>query len=157
MEELNGGELVERARSIAVAAHAGQLDKAGADYIGHPARVAARLDDAEGQAAAWLHDVIEDTRDLEPPRGVTADDLLAQGIPGRVVDAVKALSHTDGEPRARYYERVKAAGDLAVRVKLADIGDNTDPERLAQLDAATRERLVRKYAAARVALGAPGV
>ena len=30
---------IERARAIAESAHAGQVDKAGADYITHPLRV----------------------------------------------------------------------------------------------------------------------
>ena len=41
---------------------------------------------------------------------------------------------------------------LALTVKLADIADNSDPHRLASLDAATRDRLTAKYARARVEL-----
>jgi hypothetical protein len=46
-----------------------------------------------------------------------------------------------------------AADPLALEVKRADIADNTDPERVAQLEAATRERLAAKYARARDVLG----
>jgi (p)ppGpp synthase/HD superfamily hydrolase len=52
------------AEDIARRAHAGQVDKAGLDYITHPARVAAgvRLHGGKNEAvaAAWLHDVLED-------------------------------------------------------------------------------------------------
>lgn len=43
---------------------------------------------------------------------------------------------------------------LALTVKLADLADNSDPQRLARLDAATRERLITKYARARAELTA---
>lgn len=144
------------ARRIAEQAHAGQVDKAGEPYIGHVARVAARLHDPLDRAVAWLHDVIEDTpwtvvallnSRYELPResqGQTWSD---------VVWDVKALTHRPNEPRDRYYDQVKAAGPRAVRVKLADIADNSDPERLAVLDDATRARLTQKYAKARKALG----
>ncbi|MGZ2224894.1 hypothetical protein [Glutamicibacter nicotianae] len=56
--------LVELAKAIAVRAHEGQVDKLGAAYIGHPARVAGHArafgGSPEAIAAAWLHDVIED-------------------------------------------------------------------------------------------------
>jgi hypothetical protein len=38
-------------------------------------------------------------------------------------------------------------------VKTADIDDNADPQRLARLDLATRERLTAKYETARQLLG----
>ncbi len=62
-------EMVDRARIFATAAHAavGQLRKwTNEPYIVHPAEVAAivasRPHDPEMVAAAWLHDVVEDTR-----------------------------------------------------------------------------------------------
>jgi hypothetical protein len=144
---LSGPALVDAARRVAERAHQGQVDKAGAPYIGHPARVAARLSDDMARAVAWLHDVVEDT-------DVTLDELSALGFPPEVVCAVDAMTHRDGEERTTYYRRV--AGDpLALRVKHADIADNSDPGRLASLDAATRERLAAKYATARRLLGAP--
>lgn len=133
------------AQHIAESAHHGQTDKAGVPYITHPARVAARFHDPLHQAVAWLHDVLEDTP-------VTADDLRDAGIPDDVLDAVEALTHQPEEPRADYYERIRRAGPMAVAVKLADIDDNSDPDRLARLDGATRDRLTAKYTKARQAL-----
>lgn len=137
-------DIVQTARRIATAAHHGQFDKAGVPYISHPERVAARLDQPDAQATGWLHDVLEDTE-------VTPDDLLAAGIPPRVVEAVKALTHLPDEPRSTYYQRV-ATNERARTVKLADIADNSDPTRLAHLDEATRTRLEHKYTQARAAL-----
>lgn len=137
-------EQVAIARRIATEAHAGQIDKAGSPYIDHPRRVAARLTDLRAQAVAWLHDVIEDT-------DVTPDDLRGAGIDDDVIAAVQLLTRTGDD--GAYYARI-AADPLAREVKLADIADNTDPERTALLDPATRGRLAEKYTNARRALGA---
>ena len=51
----------ELAQSIAVAAHKGQVDKAGMPYIEHPAHVASGVQGDAAKAVAWLHDVVEDT------------------------------------------------------------------------------------------------
>ena len=45
------------ARAIAERAHAGQVDKAGKPYIGHPAHVAVSVEGDKAKAVAWLHDV----------------------------------------------------------------------------------------------------
>lgn len=140
--------VVEQARDLAMSAHAGQVDKAGAPYAGHPERVAARLDGDElAQAAAWLHDVVEDT-------SVTLEQLSEAGFPPAVVAAVDAVTRRPGEASDTYYARV--AGDaLAVKIKRADIADNTDPARVAALDPATRERLAAKYEHALAVLEQP--
>ncbi len=137
-------QISTRAEAIARAAHAGQVDKSGQPYIDHPARVAARVQGDELlEAIAWLHDVVEDT-------DVQLVDLQAE-FPLEVVDAVDAITHRPGEPRADYYARV-SRNPLARQVKDADIDDNTDPARTALLDDTTRSRLAAKYAAAREAL-----
>lgn len=140
---------IRHAEQLARAAHAGQTDKAGRDYIAHPARVAQRVgDDPDAQIVAWLHDVVEDTP-------VTLADLSQQFTPA-IVDAVDAITRRPQEPPAQYYQRV-AASPLARLVKFADLDDNADPDRLALLDKPTQERLTRKYAAARAALDVPDV
>jgi (p)ppGpp synthase/HD superfamily hydrolase len=137
-------DLVELARDIATRAHQGQTDKAGAPYISHPARVAARVaGDPEAEMVAWLHDVAEDT-------SVTLEEL-ARDFPAQVVAAVGAITKRPDEDRDTYYRRV-AADPLALKVKYADLADNSDPDRLALLDEPTRERLLAKYAHAREVL-----
>lgn len=129
--------LVAVADALAERAHAEQVDKVGEPYIAHPRRVAGRLHgDPAGQVVGLLHDVLEDT-DV----GVAQ---LAAAFPPEVVAAVVALTRVDGEDPVDYYARVRR-DPLALRVKLADIADNTDPARSAQLDAATRDRLADKY------------
>jgi (p)ppGpp synthase/HD superfamily hydrolase len=105
--------------------------------------VAARVEADEARAVAWLHDVVEDT-------AVTLDDLAAQ-FPAEVVQAVRVLTRRDDDRGEEYYRRVRA-NPLALAVKLADIADNTDPARQADLDPATRRRLAAKYRHARAVL-----
>jgi (p)ppGpp synthase/HD superfamily hydrolase len=140
---MNDEELIERARAIATDAHRGQVDKTGHPYITHPTRVSGRVrrlfpDAPAGvEAAALLHDVIEDTQ-------VSGSALEAAGIPQEVVAAVDAVSKRSGEAEEDYFARIRG-NPWAVMVKTADIEDNTDPARVAELDDATRTRLARKY------------
>lgn len=124
---------------IAAEAHAGQVDKIGEPYIGHPLRVMERVTGDHARMAAVLHDVLEDT-------ALTADALLEAGCPTEVVSTVVALTHLPGEPRARYLSRV-VKDPVAIAVKRADVADNTDPLRTAALAPDVRERLRGKYAA----------
>jgi hypothetical protein len=68
-----------------------------------------------------------------------------------VVQAVRVLTRRDDDRGEEYYRRVRA-NPLALAVKLADIADNTDPARQADLDPATRRRLAAKYRHARAVL-----
>lgn len=142
-------DLIETAERLATTAHAGQTDKAGLPYIEHPRRVAARTavtsTDPDAVAVAWLHDVVEDT-------SVTLDELRETGFPETVIAAVDALTRRPDEGD-RYYQRV-AANPLAREVKLADIWDNTHPDRLGLLDADDVDWLTRKYGHALELLGA---
>ena len=134
-----------RAEAIASIAHRGQVDKLGDNYIQHPGRIAASLDDPLEKAAAWLHDVVEDT-------DITLDDLRNAGVDSDVVQIVVLMTRRDDVPSDLYYARL--AEHLAARaVKLADIADNLLEGRVAQLDPAVRQRLAAKYAHARELLG----
>jgi len=138
---------IDIARAIATIAHRGQVDKAGNPYIDHPRRVA-RLVEQHSEntiAAAWLHDVLEDT-------DVTAEDLLAAGVHPEIVGNVELLTRRKDIRPDEYYADITQSY-AAKRVKLADIADNTDLSRLALLDDATVVRLTRKYAKAKLLLG----
>ena len=141
-EELDGAALLAAAMGLAADAHTGGVDRAGQPYLAHPLRVAARLagHGEHAVAAGLLHDTVEDS-------GQTLEGLRAAGIPEAVCEAVDALTKRDGEPYEQAVERA-AAHPLAAAVKAADIADNTDPARLALLDAPTRQRLEDKYTAA---------
>lgn len=146
MSRNQGGERnVALAEAIARWAHDGQMDKNGYDYIDHPKAVFYRIFaddqwDYDGQIVAWLHDVVEDTQ-----VGIAH---LAPFFPQYIIDAVIAITfryYTHDETRDEYYARVKV-NPIAFRVKLHDIAHNTSPKRMDKLDAATRDRLKKKYA-----------
>ena len=127
-------------------AHAGQTDRAGAPYYLHPIAVMHRLPaavDDEVRLAALLHDVIEDTP-------YTRQQLSALGYSERTLDAVDLVTQKPGDPRP-YPEKIAAiiaSGNRdALQVKLADMSENADPERLARLDAESRDYFLRKYTA----------
>lgn len=109
MNVLFGAELVTRAGQIAETAHAGQM-YGDRPYIVHPREVAdlARQlgynDDVV--AGSLLHDVVEDNTSWTP------HGLLLQGIPGHVVDGVRAVTW-DGKG---------TAADKLIRAKSHPIG-----------------------------------
>jgi|GEM_PF-1295725 len=139
---------VALAKGIAFAAHRGQLDKSGTPYIDHPGRIAERFDpvtDPIAAAAAWLHDVLEDTP-------LTSRELFEAGVLLEVVGVVELLTRRPEVTPDEYYARIRRH-PVALRVKLADIDDNTAPWRLRRLDFAKQQRLAEKYRYARRALG----
>ena len=127
---------VELAKSIAIDAHAGQVDKAGKPYIGHPAHVAASVEGDLAKAVAWLHDVVEDT-------SLTFADIEARGIAPEVIEALKLLTHDKAVPYLDYVRAIKP-NQLARTVKLADLHHNSDLSRLPEVTEKDRDR-VAKY------------
>ena len=128
--------LIETSLQIALRAYAGKTDKAGREYILHPLRVMAKMKTDLERSAALLHDVIEDS-------DITAEQLLAEGIPAQVVEAVRHLSKNEDEDYMDFVRRAKQ-NPLASKVKIADIEDNIDILRLSALDEHDLAR-IRKY------------
>ncbi len=147
---------------LAEFAHHNQRDQAGSPYIDHPKRVLAAVQ-AQGampyvQMAAILHDVTEDTT-------FTCDMLLSLGVPEAAVNIVRLVDRDaskkvfDAMVKAGEYEYIndyKSEVDKfyynqirsnvgALQVKLADIGDNTQPWRLAYLSEQRQDYLRNKY------------
>ena len=129
-------KLIERSLHIALRAYAGKTDKAGREYILHPLRVMAKMKTDLEMSAALLHDVIEDS-------DITAEQLLAEGIPAEVVEAVQYLSKNENEEYQDFVARAKK-NKIAARVKIADIEDNIDVLRLSALDEYDLAR-IKKY------------
>lgn len=130
------------AHSIAKRAHAEQTRRDGTPYIVHPERVAYRLIrryrevSDEILAAAYLHDVLEDTSE-------SPGSLRAAGIPDRVIQIVETLTRKDGVPYVEYIAQIRK-DPLATAVKVEDMLDNLadDPS----------HKQIRKYAAGLLSL-----
>lgn len=131
--------LVDKALQIAVNAHAGQLDKAGRPYILHPLRIMLQMQTDDEKITALLHDVLEDTE-------LSAQDLLDEGIPFRIVDAVQVLTRLEDEHYSVFMTRVRA-NELAVKVKTADIEDNLNLLRLKTLRPTDWVRILKYHSA----------
>jgi (p)ppGpp synthase/HD superfamily hydrolase len=128
---------LEDAIILATGAHRGQKDRNDEPYIMHPIRVMAQLWGYDERMVAILHDVIEDT-------DVTLDDLRQAGYPDRIVAAVDAISKRKevDEPYSQYILRVKE-NPLATMVKIADLRDNSNLDRLPKVEAYDLKRLDR--------------
>lgn len=118
----NNKSLIERAVAIALEAHAGQVDKAGAPYILHPLRLMTQMQTEEEQLAAVLHDVVEDS-------DFTFETLQAAGIPEEVIETLKLLTHQETDSYEAYVRKIKPH-PVARKVKLADLTDNMRLDRI---------------------------
>jgi (p)ppGpp synthase/HD superfamily hydrolase len=125
----------EDAILLAVQAHQGQKDKAGAPYILHPLRVMLRMGSDVEMMVAVLHDVLEDTQ-------YTLLDLQQAGYPERVLEALDCLTRRENETYGEFIERVKT-NPLAHKVKIADLEDNMDIRRISAPQEKDMERLKR--------------
>ncbi len=138
---------LERAITIAAQVHQGQTDKAHEPYILHPIRVMLRLSTPDERMAAVLHDLLEDT-------DWSRMDLEREGFSRAVLDAVEALTRRSDETYEDFLHRV-SLNPIALRVKLADLEDNLDASRIAQLTDRDVRRM-EKYRAARTLLESVG-
>ena len=133
---------LQRAISIAVEAHEGQVDKGGNPYILHPMRVMMSLRTVDEMIVGVLHDVVEDCSD----RGFGWERLEEEGFSKTVLDALKSVTKTPGEERhfktlngdervtayLRFVDRAKS-NPIGRRVKRADIYDNLNVTRIDKL------------------------
>ena len=140
--------LVSRAFEFSETAHRGQFRKSGEPYITHPLAVASILSqwriDAQGLAAALLHDVMEDTsvtkHELEKSFGKPVADM---------VDGVSKLDHIEftsrEEVQAESFRKMLLAMARDVRVILIKLADRLHNMRtLDAVSPAQRRRVARE-------------
>ena len=119
-------ELVERAFEFSDSAHRGQYRKSGEPYITHPLAVASILSqwriDAQGLAAALLHDVMEDTSVTKSEIETTFGRPVAD-----MVDGVSKLDQIQFDSRedlqAESFRKMLLAMARDVRVILIKLAD----------------------------------
>lgn len=109
---------IDIALRIATVAHAGQLDRDGYPVILHPLTVGLMGHTDEEKIAGFLHDVVEDS-------DITFDDLLKEGIPTGIVNAVRLLTHEKVTDYFDYVQRIIDSGNpIALQVKYNDLQHN---------------------------------
>jgi (p)ppGpp synthase/HD superfamily hydrolase len=118
-----------QAITLAGLVHHGQVDRGGDPYFWHVLRVGSSLlPDVDAAIVGVLHDVLEDCIPA------WRDDLfqLLREFGANVKLAVRELTRPEDETYEHYIQRV-AHGTLLVRkVKMADLYDNLNPDRLAR-------------------------
>ena len=136
---------LERAIEIAKQAHAGQVDKGGADYIGHPLRVMEMGRTKDEKIVGVLHDVVEDS-------DWTFEMLEEEGFAPEIIEALRCLTKlSKDEDYDHFMTRVKS-NKLAIKVKLCDLTDNLDTSRLVNVtdsDVKRSKKYARAYASIR--------
>lgn len=131
------------AKAIAIAAKGfeNRKDKAGKPYILHCLRVMNNLhsDDEELNIIAILHDCVED--------GVcTLQDLIDWGFSHRVIIAINLLTHDKNIDYMLYIEAMAHNSDC-VKVKKADLKDNSDITRLKGITKKDIDRMAKYHRA----------
>ncbi|HRR40196.1 MAG TPA: NUDIX domain-containing protein [Syntrophales bacterium] len=142
-----GSRQLEKAIGIALDAHRGREDKAGAPYILHPLRLMLRMEGTEEMIVAVLHDVVEDS-------AWTIEALRGEGFPEEVLEAVDSLTRRKDEHYDRYISRI-GENAIARRVKIADLEDNMDVRRKKEPNGEDRRRM-EKYRKALLTLAGGG-
>lgn len=126
-------------------------DKAGEAYIEHLIRVSSRMSTLDGMIAGLLHDVVEDIPDVE------FDDLLDFGIPNDIIETLRLVTKeptskklTQEEKLCRYNEEIDkiiaSGNDLALELKISDMSDNFNLDRMDGLTADQMKWFNLKYA-----------
>mgnify|MGYP000168231812 FL=1 len=128
---------IEKAIEIAVAAHKGQKDKSGADYILHPLRVMERGKSEIEKICGVLHDVLEDSE-------WTFEKLENEGFSNEVIAVLRCITkESEKEDYDVFINRI-AQNPIAIEVKINDLLDNMDITRLKELNEEDVKRL-NKY------------
>ena len=138
---------LEKALALALQAHQGQTDKSGLPYILHPIRLMMRVEDPQAKVVALLHDVLEDS-------DMTENDLQNAGFDKQIIEAVVCLTKTPSIDYMEYIRRIKK-NSLATQVKLVDLEDNLNANRLKEIEQKDCERMARYLQARKILLEKP--
>jgi len=128
--------MLEKAIQIAIEAHLGQTDKAGAPYLLHLIRVMNAGQTEDERICGILHDLVEDTP-------WTFEALRREGFSEEVIRALVCVTKQPNETYTHFIERIKK-NSLATKVKLNDLRDNMDITRLTFITEEDTQRL-NKY------------
>ncbi len=118
-----------------------KLDKEGEPYLLHLKRVSVSVVEPNTRVAALLHDTVEDIE------YITYEDLLDIGFTAPIVDIVRIVTTEDKEKP--YHDKITSILESnnyeAIKLKYADMSDNTSPNMISKRDKETQDRLHKKY------------
>lgn len=103
---------INKALKLTAKLHTDQLDKNEVPYLAHPLHLAEQMDTEAEICAALLHDVLEDS-------SITAEELVARGIPETAVNAILLLTHEEGVPYLDYVKAIQR-GDYGSKTPVND-------------------------------------
>lgn len=128
------------ATHLAMYTHMEQVDRSGEPYIYHPLTVMMSIKDTDKifelkcRIVAILHDVIEDTTDLDMTM-----EMLYMNVDVELIKCVKLVTKEKGYIEEEYFKRIKE--DLIAKtVKIADLTHNMDLSRLKKIKPKDIER-----------------
>ena len=117
--------MLQKAIDFAKKALEGQPSENGEPYINHSLRIMDQMDTDTEKIVAVLHDVLEDS-----PRNIF--DLKELGVSREVIDCVEQLTRKNDMTYFEYIDDI-ATNDICTKIKLAEINDNKDINRVRKL------------------------
>lgn len=110
--------LIEKSIEILLKALGGQVDKDNDPAVLHSLTVGLMGETSDEKVCGILHDVVEDS-------DWTFEDLLNEGIPSEIVNALRLLTHEKSVPYMDYVQNIiDSHNPLALKVKYHDLIHN---------------------------------
>lgn len=130
--------MLQKAIDFATKALEGKKDHGGQPMIAHALRMMDRVNTEEEKIIAVLHDVVEEG-------GCSFHELKEAGFGQTVLEGVDVLTR---RPNMKYFDYIDdiSTNPMAARVKLAELAENKDQDRVNKLSFQTytlEERLAR--------------
>lgn len=127
-----------RANMLVIMVFKDKVDKAGNIYLRHLNKVADSFQEENEKIVALLHDLVEDT-------SFTFEDLKALDFSDSIISSLRLLTN-DCANYEEYIERLVVSDDyIAKKVKLVDLLDNMNLNRLNKITKKDIKRVKDKY------------
>lgn len=131
--------LIYKALELVTTLFENDVDKGGFPYILHLMYVYKHVSTIEEKTIALLHDVIEDKK-------ITEEDLIELGFPKDIVSDVSMLTRVKPMDYSDYIDRIIKKGSIrALHVKLADLENNMDLNRIKNPTVKDVDRVQKRY------------
>ena len=139
MEITLEGKQSKKAERLIEVVFKDHVDKNNHPYIEHLYNVANNFNDEERYTVGLLHDILEDTC-------VSFNDLAILGFRESCLNSVKLLTRDKDMSYKEYIDLIVSTNNtVALDIKLADLKNNMDKDKLNQLDRETQDKLIEKY------------